>query len=315
MLRGIGTIGTPFGATHRPRAPQLFLPKGIIKMATPPKNPKAVRKQLREGWTTIARNWEVPVFGAEVWAPREHLLTLAGIRRGQRVLDLACGTGNAALVERVGSEGYVLGLDLTPAMVQIGQGWVQQHDLRNVEFRVIESELELTVPAASFDVATCSFGLMYMPDPVGALRAVHQALKPGGRAAVSTWAASQRCPFLAIPLQVASRHIDHPALDPTAPGPLALSAPEVLERIFTAARFIEVTIVAVEVLTAWESPDAYWDFIAAAGWPLAMILPSLSEAVHQAIRDDVLTTLGAMFPRQAVRFTNETLVAAGSKAG
>jgi SAM-dependent methyltransferase len=145
--------------------------KGTLIMAKPLKDPRAVRQQQREDWTILAPNWGAPVFGAEVWPPRARLLALAGICPGQRVLDLACGTGNAALVERVGRVGYVLGLDLTPGMVQVGQEWVQHHGLRNVEFRVIESELELSVPAASFDVAICAFGLTYMPDPAEALRA------------------------------------------------------------------------------------------------------------------------------------------------
>jgi ubiquinone/menaquinone biosynthesis C-methylase UbiE len=285
-----------------------------MTMARPPKDPTIVRQQQREDWTTVAPNWGAPVFGAEVWAPRARLLALAGIRPGQRALDLACGTGNAALVERVGSEGYVLGLDLTPGMVRVGQEWVQQHGLRNVEFRVIESELELPVPATSFDVATCSFGLSYMPDPAGALRAVHQALKPGGRAAVVTWAGLDRVPFVALEVQILSRHLDPALLDLNGPGACALPTQEALASVFSAAGFTAVETETMHTDTVWDSPAAYWDFMAAMAWPLAMLGPKLSAEVLLAIREDALKTLGTLFPNGPVQFTNEVLLAAGTKA-
>jgi ubiquinone/menaquinone biosynthesis C-methylase UbiE len=283
-------------------------------MVQPPRDPGAVRQQQREDWTLLAPNWGAPVFGAEVWAPRARLLELARIHPGHRVLDLACGTGNAALVERVGPEGYVLGLDLTPAMVQTGQEWVQQQGLRTVEFRVIENELELAVPTGSFDVAICSFGLMYMPDPAAALGAVYQALKPGGRAAVVTWAGLDRVPFMAFEVQILSRHLDPAMLDLTGPGACALATEAVLANIFTAAGYTTIETETMHIDTVWDSAVAYWDFMTAMGWPLAVIRPKLSIELLAAIRKDALDTFGALFPEGPVRFTNNVLLAVGSKA-
>ena len=283
-------------------------------MANPLKDATAVRQQQREEWTILAPNWAAPVFGADVWPPRARLLELAGICAGQRVLDVACGTGNAALVERVGREGYVLGLDLTPGMVQVGQEWVRHHGLRNVEFRVIESELELSVPDASFDVAICAFGLTYMPDPAEALRAVHQALKPGGRAAVVTWAGLDRVPFLAFEVQILSRYLDPALLDLTGPGACALPTAAAVANVFKAAGFTGVETEAMNIDMAWDSPGAYWDFMAAMAWPLAMLRPKLSAEVLETIREDARKTLGTLFPDGPVKFTNAVLLAAGTKA-
>jgi len=281
---------------------------------TQPKDSGEVRVQQREEWTALASDWEVPEFGAEVWGPVERMLTLAQIRPGQRVLDLACGTGNAAIVERVGPDGYMLGLDLTPAMVEVANAWVQQNSLRNVEFRVIESESVLSVPAMSFDVATCSFGLMYMSDPVGALRAVHEALKPGGRAAVCTWASLERVPWLGVAVQILSRHLDPSMLDRTGPGPCALPTQDILAGVFNAAGFTDVETESIEAHTAWwDTPAAYWDSIATF-WLQALVNSKPSEDVLHTIRDDALKTLSTMFPNGPVQFTNIVLLATGTKA-
>jgi ubiquinone/menaquinone biosynthesis C-methylase UbiE len=284
-------------------------------MDTEPKDSNQVRVQQREEWTALVSGWDVPELGTEVWAPVERMLTLAQIRPGQRVLDLACGTGNAAIVERVGPDGYMLGLDITPAMIDVAQAWVRQHKLRTVEFRVIESESMLSVPAMSFDVATCSFGLMYMPDPIGALRAVYEALKLDGRIAVCTWASLEQVPWLGVAAQILRRHLDPSTLEKTGPGPCALPTQEVLAGLLSTAGFTDVETVRIEAQDNWWStPAAYWDTITT-DWLPVLVNSRPSEDALQTIRDDALKTLSTMFPNGSVQFTNTVLLAAGNKAG
>jgi len=277
-----------------------------------------VRHQQREEWSAAAPGWQTR--RAEVSQPTipitERLLAMADITSGQRVLDLACGNGDPSftIAKRVGPDGYVVGLDITEPMVRNAQAWAKQHGLTNVEYRIIPNELELGVPEASFDVATCRHGLMYMPEPVAALRTLHKALKPAGRVAISTWGPPERCPFFGVAVQIVMRHIEVPPPDPSAPGPFALHTPEMLTSILEAAGFTNVEAAAFEtsVLEA-DSPAAYWDLICEVAGPLVPLMASLPTEVRQALRDDAIKTYGVLSQDGPVKLGGEYLVAAGIK--
>jgi len=112
---------------------------------------------------------------------REARLAL-GVQRGDRVLDLACGTGLNLphLRELAGDEGYVMGVDLTLAMLDIARRHIARHSWKNVETREADAA-QLPFPAASFDKAICTFALNIIPDYVRAVEEVHRVLAPGGR--------------------------------------------------------------------------------------------------------------------------------------
>jgi SAM-dependent methyltransferase len=285
---------------------------------TEPPDAAAQRARQRRDWDLAAPGWRR---GQEARDPADRtvndvtarLLELAGIRPGQRVLDLACGVGEPAfaIAGRVGPTGTVLGLDLSRAMIDGVQALARARDIHNAEFRRIDSELELGVPDRSFDAATCRFGLMFTPDPARALAAVRRALKPGGRAAVSTWGPPDRVRFLALTREIVGRHVALPLPDPTAPGLSALPTPEALRRVFAAAGFVDTKVIDVTVPFEAASPAAFWDAQEGGCGPILGVLATLPEATRQAIREDAIRTVDAMFPDGAVRLESEALVAAG----
>ena len=277
-----------------------------------------VRHEQREEWSAAAPGWQAR--RNDVSQPTisitEQLLAMADITSGQHVLDLACGNGDPSftVAKRVGALGHVVGLDITEPMVRSAQAWAKQHGLTNVEYRTVPSELELGVPNASFDAATCRHGLMYMPEPVAALRTLHTALKPEGRVAISTWGPPERCPFFGVAMQIVMRHIELPAPDPEAPGPFALHSPEMLTNLLEAAEFskVEVGTFETSVLEA-ESPAAYWDLLCEVAGPLVPLMSSLSEEKRQAIRADAIKTYGELSVDGSVKLGGQYLVAAGIK--
>src|SRR5947209_6718976 len=108
-----------------------------------------VRAQQRAEWSAAAPGWirHRHAVSAPARPLTEQLLALAQIRPGQRVLDLACGTGDPAftIAERVGPTGAVLGLDQSPEMIDGARAWAHAHGVQNVEFRQIQMEVELGV--------------------------------------------------------------------------------------------------------------------------------------------------------------------------
>ncbi len=117
------------------------------------------------------------------WLPKRREARLAlGVQRGDRVLDVATGTGLNLphLRELVGDEGHVTGVDLTPAMLDIARAQIERHGWENVDVREADAAA-LPFPDASFDKVICAFALNIIPEYVHAIEEVKRVLVPGGR--------------------------------------------------------------------------------------------------------------------------------------
>ncbi len=114
----------------------------------------------------------------------------ARVARGQRVLDVACGTGalTAALCERVGDAGSVSGLDINPLMIAVARGKDLPVDWREGRAEALPFDDE------SFDAVASQFGLMFFEDRRAALREMQRVLRPGGHLAVAVCDGLDRSP-------------------------------------------------------------------------------------------------------------------------
>jgi ubiquinone/menaquinone biosynthesis C-methylase UbiE len=134
-----------------------------------------------QSWSSVAPGWrkhDERLTGAFDGVSTA-LLDKAGIKPGDHVLDVACGTGEPAIpaAQRVGPSGKVYATDLVAAMVAFAKEKAQARKLANIEFVVGDGEL-LDLPSAAFDAATMRWGLMFMPEPLACLQRIHAALKP-----------------------------------------------------------------------------------------------------------------------------------------
>ena len=116
----------------------------------------------------------------------ERMLDLAELRPGTRVLDIATGRGEPAMraAERVGPTGWVLGIDSDAAAIALGRARAPA----NVELVVADASAGIrSAPRSYFDVALSRWGLMSLPDAVDVLRAMHDAVLPGGSLVIAVW--------------------------------------------------------------------------------------------------------------------------------
>lgn len=117
---------------------------------------------------------------------KRYAIELAGVRRGQRVLDLASGTGDLAdrLAGLVGPEGKVIMTDINASMLARGRDrMIDAGHTGNVAYAQVDAE-QLPFPDHSFDCITIAFGLRNVTQKHRALEAMYHALKPGGRVLV-----------------------------------------------------------------------------------------------------------------------------------
>ena len=117
---------------------------------------------------------------------KRHFIAISNIQPGQRVLDLAGGTGDIAALmsKRVGSSGSVVLSDINAAMLAVGRQRMEDQGLvSNIEYSLANAE-KLPFADAEFDAVTIAFGLRNVTDKAAALKEMLRVLKPGGQAMI-----------------------------------------------------------------------------------------------------------------------------------
>ncbi|MDI9240685.1 methyltransferase domain-containing protein [Lysobacter sp. LF1] len=185
------------------------------------------------------------------WA--EVLLDLARPQEGERVLDLACGTGIVARLaaRRVGSGGRVTGMDLNPAMLEVAQAQAAQEGLR-IEWQQGDAT---TLPFAdgAFDLVLCQHGLQFVPDRTALLKEAHRVLGPQGRIALAVWENLDRHPFWARFNEVLVELIGIPALA----APFCLGDAEQLRMLLQMAGFRDIDLAARSMHAVFGDPQGF----------------------------------------------------------
>jgi len=143
--------------------------------------PQAFQQFEHRGWETISDGYQQH-FARLTSQAVPTTLDAAAIEEGMRVLDVCTGPGMlaAAAVER-GAQ--VIGLDFSGKVIEIARRNVPKAEFQEGDAQALSFEDD------SFDAVVCGFGVMHVPDPAMALSEIRRVLKPGGRAAISTWEA------------------------------------------------------------------------------------------------------------------------------
>ena len=155
--------------------------------------PKLQRRIQRSGWDLAVDDYE-PLWAAQLAAAQVALLDLATPGADEHVLDVACGTGLVTFdaAWEIGRGGSALGVDISGQMVEAARRRAEDRRMPNINFTRMDAEA-LDLPDESFDVALCSLGLMYVPDPAQAVREMRRVLRPGGRLALAVWGERAQC--------------------------------------------------------------------------------------------------------------------------
>jgi SAM-dependent methyltransferase len=188
-----------------------------------------------------------------------HTLSAAALRPGERVLDLACGTGVVArqAARLVGPSGRVVGLDVSPVMLEEARAHVPPGgaDVAWVQGDAVTTDLA----DAGFDVVVCQQGLQFFPDRAEGARRMHRVLDDDGRAVVTTWCGVDEHPFIAQLADIELVHLSALGAGFThedVTRPFSLGEPE-LRELLTSAGFGSVETAPVTIEARFATPDRF----------------------------------------------------------
>ena len=176
-----------------------------------------------------------------------HLLTAARIAPDAQVLDVGCGCGETTLLAaRQAAKGHALGADLSAPMLAEARRRAEAEALANVTFTQADAQTHLFEPGG-FDAAISRFGVMFFDDPGAAFGNLARALRPGGRLAFLCWRAQEANEFYTLPRQALAPFLALPEpAAPGEPGPFALSGPDRVRGLLTAAGLDTIELTAVD---------------------------------------------------------------------
>ncbi|MGH6650629.1 MAG: class I SAM-dependent methyltransferase [Sphingopyxis sp.] len=195
----------------------------------------------------------------------ETAIAAAGIAPADHILDIGCGAGatSFALAERVGPDGQVLGVDISPQLVARARASAPAG--APVLFQLADAATA-ALPPAAFDLIFSRFGVMFFDDPVAAFAHMRAALRPDGRLAFACWRAPADNDWVRLPMAAIRPLVTPPPTDPLAPGPFAFADRERVETILTAAGFADIEM-------------APFDAVIPYGWGATR-----AEAIDDAVR-------------------------------
>ena len=269
--------------------------------------PALQRRVQRYGWDKAVPYYEAS-WKKQLAPAQERLLEQAALQPGEHVLDIACGTGLVTFpaAEAVGAGGRVLATDISDRMIEHVRTEAGRRDLDHVEAARMDAE-DLTVPDASFDAVLCALGLMYVPDPLGSLREMCRALRPGGRAVAAVWGRRDRCGWAGIfPVVDARVETD------VCPLFFQLGTGDLLRSLFQQAGFIDVLADRFSTVLRYASPEAACS-AAFAGGPVALAYARFDPATRASAHADYLTSIEAYRVGPGYAIPGEFVVVRGAR--
>ena len=216
------------------------------------------------------------------------LLRAARLEPGQRVLDVAAGTGIAAeaAIAVVGAGGHVTATDNSQAMVDRARQRLAGSPNASV---VVADGQSLSFAEGSFDAVVCSFGLMFFPDPARGLSEFRRVLRPGGRAAVSVLTTPERSYNGRINVVIARRV---PSLAEATARTFSIGDESRLRSLFDRAGFRDVETTTEAHAFVFPSFDAYFEPFERGGGSSGQAYLALPETERRAVREEVRRNVG-----------------------
>jgi ubiquinone/menaquinone biosynthesis C-methylase UbiE len=268
---------------------------------------KLQRRIQRYGWDAAAQIYDA-IWRENLLPAHDAMFEMAVLKPGECVHDVACGSGFVTFraADQVCKSGSVLATDISEEMVKLVQKKAEASGLERVTAERMSAE-SLALPDNSFDVAFCGLGLMYMPEPLDALKEIQRTLKPGGRVVVAVWGARRNCGWAEIfPI------VDRVVQSEVCPLFFALGTGDALANDFEKAGLTSVDTRRTSAVLDFEREA---DVLAAKidGGPVALAAKRFDADTRKQVEEEFLASIAAYRHGCVFKIPGEFVVAIGRK--
>jgi SAM-dependent methyltransferase len=260
------------------------------------------RGQVSRNAAEVYEEFFVPALFQE-WAGR--VVDAADVQPGQRVLDIACGTGVAAraALARVGSTGQVIGVDVNEGMLAVAAR-TESH----IDWRAGKAE-SMPLDDNSFDAVVSQFGLMFFEDRRAAIKEMVRVLRPGGKLAVAVWNSLANTPGYAAMVELLQRLFGTEAANGLR-FPFSLGDVPTLRSLFADTDLADIRINTLPGTAHFPSIES-WVFTDIKGWVLA---DKLDDAQYEQLLREAKQTLAPFVEADGqVRFASPAHIVSATK--
>jgi len=217
----------------------------------------------------------------------------AKIVPGAHVLDIACGSGepSISIAALLAGSGRVVGIDISPAPLQVARGRVAGRKLGNVEFQQADVH-QLPFADGTFDHVVSRLGVMFFSDLPRAMREIHRVLKPGGRASHLAWGPMEQ-PYFQATIGTVLKLLPELSVPASAKGMFRFGKPGTLGESLREAGFQQIEERVEKVPWNWPgTPEELWAYFQDVTIPLKPVLqqiPPDRPEIRRAILDELQT--------------------------
>lgn len=264
---------------------------------------KSQTGQVTRSAAEVYEEFFVPALFQE-WASR--VADAALISSGQHILDVACGTGilTRCIVDRVGANGSVVGLDLNEGMLIVAGRKAPE-----IEWRLGQAEA-LPFDSNSFDAVVCQFGLMYFENQCAAIKEMMRVLRQGGHLTVAVWNSLENIPGYAVVTELMERLFGSEVAD-AMQAPFGLGDLHIVQSLFADAGVCSPQIVTHEGTARFPSISS-WIYTEIRGWTLAEMI---DDAQYQQLLQESEKELRQFVtPSGTVAFRSSAHIVTATKA-
>jgi len=241
----------------------------------------------------------------------QRLVDVSEISLGANVLDVAAGRGAVLFpaAAKVGTSGRVMGIDFTAAMVRETAKDIESRKIANAEIRQMDAE-QMEFDDAAFDCVTCGFALWMFDNPARVLQEFHRVLKPGGRVALSTWAADNPSQVWCHEVLRSFQPVSAAKVSP-AKNDSRFDTPLELQTALQQAGFADIQITVEEKDFVYRSEEQYWSSLWSSG--LRRQLEKMTPNLLQEAKSEVIRKFQAFKQPDGFHKLNRALFACAKK--
>lgn len=218
------------------------------------------KQQVASGFNLASAGYDKPALRF-LCACAQRLVEFANLQSGQKILDIATGTGTAAIAaaKTVGSQGHIIGVDLAQDMLKQAQQKIAAAGITNIQLQLEDAE-QLSFSDNSFDAAICASGIFFLPDMLAGLQEWRRVTQPGGVVAFSSFTSNAFKPMSDIfNAQIEKYGVQTPSVG------RRLATPQMCLDLMNEAGFEEIEIQTEQLGYYLNGVDQWWEIVCNGG--------------------------------------------------